>query len=237
MNGQQRIGAAADLPPGTVVGVGHYAVGNAAGQYFAVTRRCRHFGADLAAGTIDAKGCLVCPWHRSAYDVTTGRMVRGPQGIFARVPGLDLAYLMLTRVLPLGRAAVTERGGELYLGGRQVRPDPADPATPDQAGREASERLTEPRSTDMTETAEPPGPESPGPEQQVSFAAHVRPLFREQDLQAMNWAFDLSSYDDVRTHADTILGRLAGGGMPCDGAWPADRVEVFRRWVQTGTQP
>jgi nitrite reductase/ring-hydroxylating ferredoxin subunit len=117
MSAQQRVGAAADLPPGTVVGVGRYAVGNAGGRYFAVTRRCRHLGADLAGGSINKDGCLVCPWHRSAYDVGTGRMVRGPQGIFARVPGLDLGYRMLTRVLPLGRAPVTERDGELYVGG------------------------------------------------------------------------------------------------------------------------
>jgi nitrite reductase/ring-hydroxylating ferredoxin subunit len=77
--------------------------------------RCRHLFADLADGSIDEKGCLVCPWHHSAYDVTTGRMVRGPQGIFARIPGFDPAYLWLTRVLPLGRAAVTERDGDVYL--------------------------------------------------------------------------------------------------------------------------
>jgi nitrite reductase/ring-hydroxylating ferredoxin subunit len=59
----------------------------------------------------------VYPWHHSAYDVTTGRMVRGPQGAFAKVPGLDCGYRILTRVLPLGRAPVTERDGELYLGG------------------------------------------------------------------------------------------------------------------------
>jgi hypothetical protein len=29
-------------------------------------------------------------------------MVRGPQGIFAKVAGLDFGYRMLTRVLPLG---------------------------------------------------------------------------------------------------------------------------------------
>ena len=49
------------------------------GQYFAVTRRCRHLYADLAGGRIDREGCLVCPWHGSKYDVSTGRMVRGPQ--------------------------------------------------------------------------------------------------------------------------------------------------------------
>jgi 3-phenylpropionate/trans-cinnamate dioxygenase ferredoxin component len=80
MSAQQRVGAAADLPPGKVVGVGRYAVGNVGGRYFAVTRRCRHLGADLAGGSIDENGCLVCPWRRSAYDVGTGRMVRDRMG-------------------------------------------------------------------------------------------------------------------------------------------------------------
>jgi hypothetical protein len=44
-------------------------------------------------------------------------VVRGPRGIFARVPGLDFGYRRLTRVLPLGRAALTERDGELYIDG------------------------------------------------------------------------------------------------------------------------
>ena len=117
MSAQQRVSAAADLPPGMVVGAGRHAVGNAGGRYFAVTRRCRHLGADLAGGSIDEHGCLVCPWHRSACDVSTGRMVWGSQGVFAKVPGLDFGYRMLTRVLPLGRAPVTERDGELCLGG------------------------------------------------------------------------------------------------------------------------
>ncbi len=115
MSAQQRVGVAADLQPGRVVGVGRYAVGNAGGQYFAVSRRCRHLGADLAGGSIDEGGCLVCPWHQSAYDVQTGRMIRGPQGVFARVPGLGFGFRMLTRLLPLKRATVTERDGQLYV--------------------------------------------------------------------------------------------------------------------------
>jgi nitrite reductase/ring-hydroxylating ferredoxin subunit len=116
MSAAQRVSSVDDLPPGRVVGVGRYAVGNRNGEYFAVTRRCRHLGADLAGGKIDENGCLVCPWHHSAYDVRTGRMVRGPQGIFAKVPGLGLTYRLLTAALPLGRAQVTERNGELYVG-------------------------------------------------------------------------------------------------------------------------
>jgi nitrite reductase/ring-hydroxylating ferredoxin subunit len=116
MNGDQRVVSVDDLPPGRVVGVGRYAIGNRDGEYFAVTRRCRHLAADLAGGQIDENGCLVCPWHHSAYDVRTGRMVRGPQGIFAKVPGLGHAYRLFTIVWPLGRAQVTGRNGELYLG-------------------------------------------------------------------------------------------------------------------------
>ncbi len=57
------VGSMAELPPGAVRGAGHYAVGNAGGELFAVSRRCRHLRADLANGSIDEEGCLVCPWH------------------------------------------------------------------------------------------------------------------------------------------------------------------------------
>ncbi|HYU56439.1 MAG TPA: Rieske (2Fe-2S) protein [Actinomycetota bacterium] len=113
--GEVRVGPVSSLPPGKVTGAGRWAVGNAAGDRFAVTRRCRHLYADLAGGTIDRNGCLVCPWHGSRYDVKTGRMVRGPQGIFAKIPGLDAFFIALTRVLPLGRGKVVERSGTLYV--------------------------------------------------------------------------------------------------------------------------
>ena len=109
------VGGSEQLGPGSLVGADRYAVGNVDGDYFAVGRRCRHLGADLAGGTIDEDGCLVCPWHQSAYDVRTGRMVRGPQGVFAKVPGLGTGFKLLTRVLPLSRAKVSRRGSQLYL--------------------------------------------------------------------------------------------------------------------------
>jgi nitrite reductase/ring-hydroxylating ferredoxin subunit len=88
-----------------VTGSGAYAVGNN-GDYFAVSRRCRHLRADLAGGSIDADGCLVCPWHGATYDVDSGRMTRGPQGIFAKIPGLSESFKLLTRVVPLTRRRV-----------------------------------------------------------------------------------------------------------------------------------
>lgn len=113
--GATKVGPASDLTPGTVTGAGKWAVGNAKGDMFAVTRRCRHLYADLAKGSIDAKGCLVCPWHGSRYDVNSGRMVRGPQGIYAKIPGLGAAFKALTRVLPLGRGKVVDQGGTIYV--------------------------------------------------------------------------------------------------------------------------
>jgi nitrite reductase/ring-hydroxylating ferredoxin subunit len=112
---ETEVGPSSELGPGVVRGAGRYAVGNAGGERFAVTRRCRHMGADLAGGTIDRRDCLVCPWHGARYDVTTGRMTRGPQGVFARIPGLDAGFRLLTRALPLGRGKLTERGGTIYV--------------------------------------------------------------------------------------------------------------------------
>ena len=97
------------------MGAGRYAVGNADGELFAVTRRCRHLYADLANGSIDEAGCLVCPWHGSRYDVQTGRMVLGPQRGFEKVPGLDIFYKALTAVLPLGRGRVVQHDDTLYV--------------------------------------------------------------------------------------------------------------------------
>ena len=105
---------AANVPEGTVTGIEEYAVGNN-GEYFAVGRKCRHLRADLGGGSIDAEGCLVCPWHGSKYDVSTGRMVRGPQGIFAKIPGLSASFKVLTWVFPLKRGTIEQRGSALYV--------------------------------------------------------------------------------------------------------------------------
>lgn len=125
--------------PGTVHRIGDWAVGRlrhargTSGQttgstadepvtddeVFAVSRRCRHQLADLSKGTVDADGCLVCPWHASRYDVTDGRMVSGPRGFLGYrgpTPGysqLVRAYSRLLR-LRVGRARV--RGGRVEVG-------------------------------------------------------------------------------------------------------------------------
>jgi hypothetical protein len=74
-------------------------------------------------------------------------------------------------------------------------------------------------------------------EQDLSFERDIRPLWRERDVKSMTFAFDLSSYDDVRNNAEAIYDQLASGTMPCDGAWPADDVNRFRAWIDGGSQP
>jgi hypothetical protein len=70
-----------------------------------------------------------------------------------------------------------------------------------------------------------------------SFAREIRPLFRDEDVSAMSFAFDLASYDDVREYAEEIYERLADRSMPCDRPWPDDQVQRFRGWIDAGREP
>jgi hypothetical protein len=67
-----------------------------------------------------------------------------------------------------------------------------------------------------------------------SYEDDIKPLFRDMDRDSMDFAFDLWNYQDVTDNADDILERLEGGSMPCDGAWPQERIALFRRWVEAG---
>jgi CDGSH-type Zn-finger protein/truncated hemoglobin YjbI len=77
----------------------------------------------------------------------------------------------------------------------------------------------------------------PGPGEEPGFAAHIRSLFRQRDRQSMSFAFDLWSYEDVRSHAQDILQRVRAGSMPCDGAWADDKVMLFQRWAESDMRP
>ncbi|MGN6607923.1 MAG: Rieske (2Fe-2S) protein [Jatrophihabitans sp.] len=108
--------------PGTVRRLGGWAVGNSRGTDFAVSRRCRHQFADLSEGSIDADGCLVCPWHQSRYDVTTGRMVSGPRGFLGwhgPTPGYTQLIRGLGRVVPLRVGRVVREAGRMVVRPRE----------------------------------------------------------------------------------------------------------------------
>ncbi len=108
-----------DLPPGSVRRAGEWAVGNRGeDRYFAVSRRCRHQLADLAEGTVDAEGCLVCPWHQSRYDVRTGEMVEGPRGFLGYhgpTPGYTQLVELLGRIARLRVRRAVRRGDDVVL--------------------------------------------------------------------------------------------------------------------------
>lgn len=86
----------------------------------------------------------------------------------------------------------------------------------------------------QAEESEDEPPLLPGPNEPLEFAKHIKPLFRTRDRKSMQFAFDLWSYADVTAHAEAILERLRNGTMPCDGAWPKERIDAFARWVAAG---
>ena len=73
----------------------------------------------------------------------------------------------------------------------------------------------------------------------VSFAAEIRPLFRDSpDVDSMKeYGLDLSSYEEVKVQAAGIYAQLEGGSMPCDESWPPERLALFKRWMEEGMAP
>jgi nitrite reductase/ring-hydroxylating ferredoxin subunit len=109
---------AADLPPGAVRPAGPWAVAHADGRFVAVSRRCRHQFADLAEGTVDAEGCLVCPWHQSRYDLHTGQMVSGPRGFLAYhgpTPGYSGLVKRFGHLVRLRVRRAVRRGADIVV--------------------------------------------------------------------------------------------------------------------------
>lgn len=92
---------------------GLVAVGMSNGEPFAVSGRCRHLLAKLGGGEVADSGELVCPWHGARYDVTNGRMTRGPQGVYKPMgPPLKAAC---ATVAPLRRYETRVRAGKIEV--------------------------------------------------------------------------------------------------------------------------
>lgn len=68
------------------------------------------------------------------------------------------------------------------------------------------------------------------------FELHIRPLFRALDREHMRSQFDLWRYEDVASHVDSILSRVAVD-MPTlasGGPWPEEWVALLQRWRDGG---
>lgn len=91
---------------------GDLAVGMSDGTSFAVSNRCRHLRANLGEGCVTQDGQLECPWHKARYDVTSGTMTRGPQGVFKPLAGTVKATLGSRK---LSTYATEVRDGAIWL--------------------------------------------------------------------------------------------------------------------------
>jgi hypothetical protein len=71
----------------------------------------------------------------------------------------------------------------------------------------------------------------------VSFAADIRPLFRDGDIKCMGKAgvkLDDPHWMSVPANATLVYEFVAAGKMPPDKPWPPDRVSLFKAWMDAG---
>jgi hypothetical protein len=75
------------------------------------------------------------------------------------------------------------------------------------------------------------------PVRALSFAADIRPLFRSHDIESMKpFGIDLSSYEDVKKHAQDIYARLSAKEMPCDWPWNESHLQKFKEWMESSME-
>jgi hypothetical protein len=71
----------------------------------------------------------------------------------------------------------------------------------------------------------------------LSFAKDIRPLFREGDVKCMSGAgvhLDDPAWMRVAANAQAVYGSVSTGSMPPDAPWPAERVKIFKAWIDEG---
>ncbi len=73
-------------------------------EYYAVDDRCPHLGGSLYEGILEGSN-IVCPKHKSVFDVKTGKVVQKGRLLFIRVKVKDI------RSYPVKR-----EGDDIYVG-------------------------------------------------------------------------------------------------------------------------
>lgn len=71
----------------------------------------------------------------------------------------------------------------------------------------------------------------------LRFATDIRPLFREEDIDCMRpfgVELDDPAWMCVPGNAQSVYDCVANGSMPPGEPWPADRVAVFKSWMDAG---
>jgi hypothetical protein len=74
----------------------------------------------------------------------------------------------------------------------------------------------------------------------LTYTHDIKPLFRDGDISCMarrgvmlgdvNWMC-------VPKNANDVYAALSAGDMPPDGAWPQDRIQTFKSWMDGGLKP
>jgi hypothetical protein len=78
---------------------------------------------------------------------------------------------------------------------------------------------------------------SEGGSMALSFAKDIRPLFRDEDIDCMKpMGIDLDdpAWMCVPANAKSVYGAVSDGSMPPDEPWAADRVSLFKEWMDAG---
>jgi hypothetical protein len=71
----------------------------------------------------------------------------------------------------------------------------------------------------------------------LNYATDIRPLFREEDIDCMgSMGIELgnAAWMCVPANAQEVYRVVADGSMPPDEPWPADRVALFKQWMDAG---
>src|SRR5258708_15848399 len=71
----------------------------------------------------------------------------------------------------------------------------------------------------------------------LSFATDIRHLFRDEDIDCMkSMGIDLDdpAWMCVPANARDVYRTVSDGSMPPDEPWPADRVSLFKQWMDAG---
>jgi nitrite reductase/ring-hydroxylating ferredoxin subunit len=117
-----RIAAVGEVAPGSAARVEAHgkpiALFNVDGAFYALDHACTHRGGPLSEGAVSADS-VVCPWHRAAFCLKTGKVLRGPaersvKSYPVRVSGSDIEIDVAT-----GAPSLVARG-PLRPGGLRV---------------------------------------------------------------------------------------------------------------------
>ena len=58
------------------------------GSYYAINNKCTHMNGDLSKGKLEGK-IVICPRHKSRFDITTGKCITGPKIGFLKLKTRD----------------------------------------------------------------------------------------------------------------------------------------------------